>query len=66
VEIEMYHVETHVAGARDAENGVGVRSIVVELPACFVDQPRNLQHLAIEEPQSIGVGHHDGSDIGSV
>ena len=50
MQIEMHHVKAHVAGSGDTEHRIGVRAIVVELPASLVNQRGDFRDIAIEKP----------------
>ena len=66
MQIEVHHVETHVAWAGNAQYGIGVRAVVVELSPGFVNQRRDLGDIAIKKSQRVGVGQHDGGNIGCI
>ena|SRR5438128_10578058 len=63
VQVKMHDVKTHIAGPGDAQDSVGIRPVIVELPSRFVDELRDLHNLAVEETQCVRVGHHDGCDV---
>ena len=59
----MHHVETHVAGAAFAQQGVKVSPIVVHQSATIVYHFGNGGYVFLEQSQGIGVGHHHGSHV---
>ena len=65
VEVDVHHVEAHVAGAADAKHRVEVGTVVVHQRAAVVDEAGNLGNLILEETEGVGVGHHHRGDVGS-
>ena len=63
VEVEVHHVESHVARASLTEHGVQIGSVVVHQSAAFVHQLCYLGNLLFEESKRVGIGHHHGSHI---
>ena len=63
MQVDVHHVEAHVAGTALAEQGVEVRAVVVHEAACLVHHLGNLQHTRLEDAQRVGVGHHHGCDV---
>ena len=62
VEIDVHHIESHVAGAAIAQHGVEVGSVVVHQSAAVVDQFRNFRNVLFEDAECVRVGHHHGSN----
>ncbi len=54
----MDDVEPHVAGARDPDDGVEVRAVVVEERAGVVKDPRDLLDALVEEAERRRVREH--------
>jgi hypothetical protein len=52
-------VEAHIAGARDAHNGVQVRAVVIEEPARFVRKPRDFKDIRITYRKEIKADEKD-------
>ena len=65
VQVDVHHVEAHVAGTAFAEQRIEVRTVVVHQAACLVHHLGNLQNTRLEDAQRIGIGHHHGSDLAS-
>ena len=63
VQVDVHHVEAHIAGATRSEHRVEVRSVVVHQAAAAVDELGNLRDACLEEAQRVGVRHHHGSDL---
>ena len=58
MQVEVQHVEAHVAGARDAADRVQVGAVVVEQGAGVVEDRRHLLDPLLEQPQRRWVGQH--------
>ena len=58
VQVDVHHVESHVAGTASTEHRVEVSAVVIHERAALVHDFRYLGYLTLEEPQGIGVGHH--------
>ena len=63
VQVEVHHVEAHIAGPRDAEHRVHVRAVAVDQPARRVDQLADLLNVALEEPNRIRIGQHKRRNV---
>ena len=63
VEVDMHHVEAHVARAAYAEDGVEVGAVVVHQAAAFVHHAGNLGDVCLKDAQRVGVGHHHARDV---
>ena len=63
VEVDVHHVEAHVARTGHTEDRVEVGTIIIEERAAGVDELGDLGNLLLEEAQRVGVGHHDGGDV---
>ena len=66
MQVEVHHVEAHVARAGNAQYGIGVCAIVIELSAGFVNHGRDLCDIAIEESQCVGVGQHNRGNASGI
>ena len=65
VEVEMADVGAVVAGAAEADLGVHVGAVQVDLAAVLVDQVADLGDGALEDAVGAGVGDHDaGQGLG--
>ena len=62
VQVDVHHVEAHVARPAYTEHRVQVGSVVIHQSAAVVDELRNLRYLGLEEAERVGVGHHHGGD----
>ena len=65
VQVDVHHVEAHVAGTAFAEQRIEVRTVVVHEAACLVHHLGNLQNTRLEDAKRVGVGHHHGCDLAS-
>ena len=63
VQIEVHDIEAHVAGPRDADQRVEVRTVVVEERTGVVRQLRDLQDVLLEDSERVRVGQHDRGDV---
>src|SRR5438105_1026607 len=63
VQIEVHDIEAHVAGPRDADQRVEVRTVVVEERTGVVRQLRDLQDVFLEDSERVRVGQHDRGDV---
>ena len=59
VQVVVDDVEAHVAGARDPDDGVQVRAVVVQERARIVEDRRDLLDALVEEPERRGVREHE-------
>ena len=59
VEVVVDDVEAHVARARDPDDGVQVRAVVVEERARVVEDPRDVLDALVEEAERRGVREHE-------
>src|SRR5712672_595693 len=66
MQVEMHHVEPHIAGTSDTQDGNSIGTVVVKLSTHLVYQRRNFHDFAVEESQFVRVSHHDGGDVGGV
>ena len=64
VQVHMNRVEAHVAGPADAHKGVEIGPVVVQHRPRGVDHLRNIQYLALEQAQGVGVRQHQGRNPG--
>ncbi|VUC29849.1 unnamed protein product [Clonostachys rosea] len=63
VEVEVADVGADVTGAAEADLGVHVGAIHVDLAAVLVDDAADLLDLWLEDAKRAGVGDHDGGDV---
>ncbi|CAI6084484.1 unnamed protein product [Clonostachys chloroleuca] len=63
VEVEVADVGADVAGAAEADLGVHVGAVHVDLAAVLVDDAADLLDLGLEDAKGAGVGDHDGGDV---
>ncbi len=62
MQVEVHHIDAHIAGAQDAQQGVHVGAIAIDQPAAIVDSLDDMLKVLIEEPQRVGVGQHQADD----
>ena len=65
VQVDVHHVEAHVAWTTSAQHRVQISAIIVHQAATVVDKFRNLGNTRLEKSEGIGIGHHHGSDVGT-
>ncbi len=58
MQVEVHQVETQVAGADDAEQGVQVCAVAVHQAAAVVDELDDLLDMLIEQAERVRVGQH--------
>ena len=63
VQIDVHHIEAHIARTAHAEHGVEVGSVVVHQTSALVHQPCYLGNLFLEDTQGVGVGHHHAGNV---
>ena len=63
MEIQVKDIESHIARARHTDQRVHVGSIIIEQSSALVDEGSDLPYLLLEQAESVGVGHHDTSDV---
>ncbi|CAH0038163.1 unnamed protein product [Clonostachys rhizophaga] len=63
VEVEVADVGADVAGAAEADLGVHVGAVHVDLAAVLVDDAADLLDLGLEDAKGAGVRDHDGGDV---
>ena len=59
MEVELAEIEPGVARARDSEDAVGVRLVVVAEAARVVDEVDDLVDVRVEEPRVLGIRDHE-------
>ena len=64
VEIDVHHVEAHIAWAAGTEHGVQIGTIVIHQATAVVDETRYRGDARLEEAERIGIGHHHRCDLG--
>ncbi len=60
----MHHVDAEIGRAHLADDGVEVGAVAVEIGADLVRRLGDLDDLVLEQPAGVGIGHHDGGDVG--
>ncbi|MPM11535.1 hypothetical protein SDC9_57881 [bioreactor metagenome] len=58
MQVEVHHVEAHVAGTRGAHDGVHVRAVIVAEPTRVVDDSGGFKDVAVEYAERVGVCEH--------
>ena len=61
----MHGVDAEIARPDDAHDGVEVGAIAVKERAGSVNGGGDLDHLGLEQAAGVGVGQHDGGDVGA-
>ncbi|MNW66875.1 hypothetical protein D3C74_453880 [compost metagenome] len=63
MQIQMHHVEAHVARAGNAHDRIGVRSIIVQQAAGFVDNRGDLHDLRLEQAERARIRKHQRGGV---
>ena len=63
VQVDVHHVETHIARAANAHHWVEVRAIVVHQAAALVHEPRYFWNVFFKNAERVGVRHHHAGDV---
>ena len=66
VEIDVHHVEAHIAWAAGTEHGVQISTIVIHQATAVVDEIRNRGDARLKEAKRIGIGHHHRRNLRSL
>ena len=64
VQVDVHGVDAEIAGPHLADDGIEVGAVGVEERAGRVHGFRDRHHVALEQAAGIGVGEHDGGDLG--
>ncbi len=65
MQVHVDDVETHVAGAHLAQDGVQVGAVVIEQAARLVDCCGDLADIAVEHAYGARIGEHDAGGLGA-
>ena len=63
VEVQVDHVEAHVAGADHPHDRVEIGPVVVAQAPRVVDDPGDLQDVPVKNPHRVGVGQHQTGGV---
>ena len=63
VQVDVHRVDTKIAGAHFARDGVVVRAVAIKIAARIVHRLGNLDDLFFKDTAGVGVGQHDGGHI---
>ena len=61
VQIQMANVRANMTGRRQANLGIHVGAIHVDLPAVFVDDSADFQDALLKDAMRGGISHHHGA-----
>ena len=59
----MDDVDAHVAGARDADEGIHVRAVHVNESTCLMNDFADLFDVAFEETERVWIRQHETRDF---
>ena len=62
MQVDVHHIEAHVAWATGSQHRVEVGTIVVHQATTAMDERCDLWDSRLEETEGVGVGHHHGGD----
>ena len=65
VQVEVYHVEAHIARTRDPHHGVEVGAVVVVQAARLVDNAGDFQNVFVKQSQRVGICEHQSGGVGA-
>ena len=65
MEIDVHHVEAHIAWATGTKHRIEVGTIIIHQATTGVDEFCNLRNMFLEESEGIRIGHHHGGDMGT-
>ena len=63
MQIDMHHVEAHIARTASPQHRIQVGTIVVHQTTTVMDEFGNLWDTHLEETEGIWIGHHHGSNL---
>ena len=63
MEIDVHHIEAHIARATSTQHGIEIGSVVIHQASAVVDEFCNLRDTGLEKTKGIGIGHHHGSNL---
>ena len=66
VEVDMHHVETHVARTTSTKHRVQIGTIVIHQTSRIVDKLCDGRYLCLKETKGIRIGHHHRRDVRSL
>ena len=62
MQVDMHHIEAHIAWATGSQHRIQVGTIVVHQRTSLMHHLCNLRDGMLENTQRIGIGHHHSSD----
>ena len=66
VNINVHHVETHVAGTARTEHRIEVGAVVIHQAAAVMDKFCDFRDALFKQSQRIRIGHHHAGDFFSL
>ena len=63
VQIDVHHVEAHIARSANAHHRVEVCAVVVHQAAAFMHEPCNFWNIFFKNAERVGVRHHHAGDV---
>ncbi len=66
VQVVVHHVEAHLAGLGDPQDGVEVGAVAVHQRTVSQHHPQHLLHPFVEEAEGVGIGHHEPHQVRAV
>ena len=64
MQIDVHGIDAEIARAHLADDGVEVGAVGVEVGAGRVHGLGDGHDVALEQPAGVGIGQHDGGDVG--
>ena len=65
VQVDVHHIEAHIARTTGTQHGVEVSTIVVHQTTTVVNKLCNLRDAGLEKAKRVGIGHHHSGNGGA-
>ena len=65
VQIDVHRIDAQITRPHLADDGVEVGAVAIEVSAGLVHDARDFHDLGFEETARVGIGQHDGGDVGT-
>ena len=64
VQIDMHRIDAEIGRPHASDDGVEIGAIAIEIGAGFMHVLGDGNNIALEQAAGVGIGQHDGGDIG--
>ena len=65
MQIDMHRIDAEIARPHPARDGVEIGAVAIEIGARLVHRVGDLDDVALEQSAGVGIGQHDGRDVGT-